>query len=151
MKKSNKTNLVVMWAGVAMLGLFPLEAQATEVPATTAEVEQVQAAEEQVESDVLVASDSPEAEATLTDEVEGNDLAYEQRSPIVVEVAGMVCGFCASGMERSFARRHDLADMEFSLDDSTVTLHLHEGDSISDETIRDIIVEAGYDVVNIER
>lgn len=76
-----------------------------------------------------------------------NLLAEEIR----VQVSGMVCSLCAQGIEKKFSKEEVVKDLKVNMDDKLVTLQTHEGKSISDDKITQIITEAGYNVGKIER
>ena len=72
-------------------------------------------------------------------------------TPIVVQVKGMVCAFCAQGIEKKFKALPEIASIRVSLETKKVELDTTLGQTVSDEKIRKIISDAGYDVLSIER
>lgn len=74
-----------------------------------------------------------------------------QAKPITVQVKGMVCGFCAQGIEKKFKAIPEISTVKVSLETKKVDLDTKEGKDIADDKITKIINEAGYDVVKIER
>ena len=71
--------------------------------------------------------------------------------PITIQVKGMVCAFCAQGIEKKFKTRPEIEKVNVSLETKKVALDMKDGKNVSDIDIRKIITEAGYDVVSIER
>ena len=66
---------------------------------------------------------------------------------IAVNVKGMVCSMCAQGIEKKFKA----AGMEkIHVDMDKKVVHL-TGKDMSDDEIKKIITEAGYNVAGIER
>ena len=75
-----------------------------------------------------------------------NSYAATQR----VEVMGMVCAFCAQGIEKSLQTIKDVNDVYVNLDNYFVIIESKNTVGIPDEMIKNIIVDAGYDVKKIE-
>lgn len=74
-----------------------------------------------------------------------------QAKTVTVQVKGMVCAFCAQGIEKKFKARPEVSSVKVSLETKKVDLDLKEGKDIPDDQISKIITESGYDVVKIER
>jgi copper chaperone CopZ len=74
-----------------------------------------------------------------------------QAKPIRVQVKGMVCAFCAQGIEKKFKALSEISGVKVSLETKFVDLDTKEGKDVSDEKITKIIGDAGYDVLKIER
>ena len=67
-----------------------------------------------------------------------------------IEVNGMVCAFCAQGIEKSFGSVAHVKDIFVSLENYFVAIESKDGKSIDEKQIRTIITDAGYDVQKIE-
>ena len=67
-----------------------------------------------------------------------------------IEVLGMVCAFCAQGIEKSFGSVAHVKDVFVSLENYFVAIESKDGKSIDEKQIRTIITDAGYDVQKIE-
>ena len=67
-----------------------------------------------------------------------------------IEVLGMVCAFCAQGIEKSFGSDENVKDVFVSLENYFVAIESKDGKSIDEKLIRTIITDAGYDVQKIE-
>ncbi|HVK60439.1 MAG TPA: heavy-metal-associated domain-containing protein [Bdellovibrionales bacterium] len=74
-----------------------------------------------------------------------------QAKPITVQVKGMVCAFCAQGIEKKFKALSEIASVNVSLETKLVKLDTKEGKDVPDDQIKKIITEAGYEVVKVER
>jgi len=72
-------------------------------------------------------------------------------SVIKVQVNGMVCSFCAQGIEKTFEKEPAVSMVQVDLEALLVKLILVPGMSLTDETIRQVIEDAGYSVESIER
>ena len=67
-----------------------------------------------------------------------------------IEVLGMVCAFCAQGLEKSFKSEINIKDVFVNLENYFVAIESKDGKVIDDKLITTIITEAGYDVKKIE-
>ena len=67
-----------------------------------------------------------------------------------IEVLGMVCAFCAQGLEKSFKSEKNIKDVFVNLENYFVAIESKDGKVIDDELITTIITEAGYDIKKIE-
>jgi len=70
---------------------------------------------------------------------------------IDIGVNGMVCGFCAQGIEKKFHAEPSIDEVKVSLNDKIVKLELKDGQKIDDPTIKKILTDAGYSVQSIVR
>lgn len=70
---------------------------------------------------------------------------------IEMDVNGLVCAFCAQGIEKTLREFPATADVYVSLENRIVAVELADGADIEDETIRTAITDAGYTVVAIRR
>lgn len=70
---------------------------------------------------------------------------------VVAQVHGMVCEFCAVGLEKKFNECEEIESIDVSLEEGTVSLVLKEGQQMDDEKITKIITDNGIHVANIER
>ena len=68
-----------------------------------------------------------------------------------IEVKGMVCSFCAHGIQKSFERHPAIDAVLVNLDASSVRLNLKANQQIQDNDINTIITDAGYTVGHIKR
>lgn len=62
-----------------------------------------------------------------------------------VSVKGMVCAFCAQGIEKKFMSQPEVAKVEVSLANKYVKLNFKDGKSLPNEKIAEILKDAGYD------
>ena len=77
--------------------------------------------------------------------------ANAHAATIEMTVNGLVCGFCAQGIEKTLRKKPATADVLVSLENRLVAVELDAGTDIADETLRTAITEAGYTVVAIKR
>lgn len=72
-----------------------------------------------------------------------------QNSPpeMKIGVKGMVCAFCAQGIEKNFLKQPEVSKVEVSLENKYVKLKFKEGKTLAKEKIVEILKEAGYESV----
>lgn len=68
-----------------------------------------------------------------------------------VKVNGMVCSMCAQGIQKKFSTEPSVKTLKVNMDEKLVTIHTHDGQELSDDTIKKHITEAGYNVAEISR
>ncbi len=74
-----------------------------------------------------------------------------QAETILASVNGMVCAFCATGIEKSFQKQSVVESVNVDLDKKLVTLRTKPNQTLDDATVTKIITNAGYKVVGIAR
>ncbi|MDB6162807.1 MAG: copper chaperone [Xanthomonadaceae bacterium] len=70
---------------------------------------------------------------------------------IEMKVNGLVCAFCAQGIEKTLKALPATDQVYVSLENRIVAVHLKDGSDIDDATLRKAITNAGYSVVGIQR
>jgi len=70
---------------------------------------------------------------------------------IEMTVNGLVCGFCAQGIEKTLRKNPATADVVVSLEDKLVAVATRDGQDIPDEELRRALTASGYDVKAIAR
>ena len=86
---------------------------------------------------------------TRTEDIES--ALAEGGEPIVADVLGVVCDFCALAMNKIFSKREEVAAIYVDLDTKALSLVLAPGASMSDQTIADLAVQAGYRIAEVRR
>ena len=69
---------------------------------------------------------------------------------IKVTVNGMVCAFCAQGIEKRISKMAATKEVFVDLKKKTVAVEAKDGQVLDAKAISAEIVDAGYDVVKIE-
>ena len=69
---------------------------------------------------------------------------------IKANVNGMVCAFCAQGIEKKMRALSQTKDVYVNLKQRVVAVELKDGQTISQQTVKDIVKKAGYEVIFIE-
>lgn len=70
---------------------------------------------------------------------------------VKIKVSGMVCSMCAQGIQKKFSKEEAVHHLSVNMDEKIVLIQTKDGKQISDETIKKLISEAGYNVAAIER
>ena len=69
---------------------------------------------------------------------------------IKANVNGMVCAFCAQGIEKKLRALTQTQDVYVNLKQRVVAIELKDGTTLSTDKVKTIIKDAGYDVTSIE-
>ncbi len=72
-------------------------------------------------------------------------------APVVVDVLGVVCDFCAVAMNKIFGKREEVSALYVDLDKKTLSLVVNKGASLSDQDIENLAKRAGYRIAAIRR
>lgn len=64
----------------------------------------------------------------------------------IVKVKGMVCAFCAQGIEKRFKAQNEIESIQVSLEKKIVKLRFKEGMKLPFDKIERILKESGYDI-----
>ena len=88
---------------------------------------------------------------TLTHTPEIDAALAEGGEPIVADVLGVVCDFCATAMNKIFGKREEVAAIYVDLDTKALSIVTHEQGSLSDEDIGALAEQAGYRVAAVRR
>ena len=70
---------------------------------------------------------------------------------IEMNVNGLVCAFCAQGIEKKLRKLPATADVVVSLEQRLVAVGLKDGQDIPDSELRKALKDAGYTVTAIQR
>jgi cation transport ATPase len=67
-----------------------------------------------------------------------------------VTVNGMVCSFCAQGIEKSLLKMDETKAVMVDLKNKVVVVEAKEGKTLNEKEIRQEIIDSGYDVTKVE-
>jgi copper chaperone CopZ len=70
---------------------------------------------------------------------------------IETTVNGMVCAFCATGIEKTFKKQPEVASVHVDLPKKTVTITTKPGKTLSDAKIKEVVTYSGYTMGKIVR
>jgi copper chaperone CopZ len=70
---------------------------------------------------------------------------------IELTVNGLVCGFCAQGIDKTLRKNPATSDVFVSLENRLVAIETKPNADITDEVLRKALQDAGYDVKAIAR
>ena len=66
-------------------------------------------------------------------------------------VNGMVCAFCATGIEKTFRKHPEVASVKVDLAQKLVTIKTKPGQTLTDAKVKEIVTYSGYTMVKIVR
>lgn len=78
----------------------------------------------------------------------GVTLAGDNR--VTIKVNGMVCAFCAQGIEKSFGKREEVKKVKVDLDTMQIFVDLHQGKKLQTDVAKEIITNSGFTFVSIK-
>ena len=70
---------------------------------------------------------------------------------IEMQVNGLVCAFCAQGIEKTLRRFPETADVFVSLEHRIAAIALKDGTDLTDAVLKKALTDSGYTVVEIRR
>ena len=100
-------------------------------------------------ADAGVAGDDTPVALSVTPEIEA--ALADGGSPVVAEVLGVVCDFCATAMNKIFSAREEVAAVYVDLDTKALNLVLKAGSDLDNATIESLAVQAGYRIAAVHR
>jgi len=74
-----------------------------------------------------------------------------QAETIKATVNGLVCSFCATGIEKTFKAQPAVANVKVDLENKLVTIDTKSLQGLDDATITKLLTDAGYTVTDIKR
>lgn len=69
---------------------------------------------------------------------------------VTAKVNGMVCAFCAQGIEKKARALPETEDVYVNLKQKIVAVQVREGHTLSPDALKALVRDAGYDVTAIE-
>ncbi|HCR85241.1 MAG TPA: hypothetical protein DIV86_01030 [Alphaproteobacteria bacterium] len=70
---------------------------------------------------------------------------------VETKVNGLVCDFCARSLDKIFKKQEAVEEIDVNLDDGLVSVFLKPQQDIEDKKIKQLITDAGYSVVSLDR
>lgn len=70
---------------------------------------------------------------------------------ITASVNGLVCAFCATGIEKTFKKQTAVDQIKVDLENKRVTIDTKPGQDLDDATITKLLTDSGYSVTGIRR
>ena len=77
--------------------------------------------------------------------------AVDSADTIHAKVNGMVCGICATGIEKTFKAQPEVGRVKVDLQNKLVTVSTKQGQTLDDAKLKKLIANAGYSVVSVDR
>ena len=100
---------------------------------------------------------SPQAVAGQAEESEKTRQAIEatdgvlKGASVTLRVDGMVCPFCAYGLEKRLRQLPALDETLIQVSDGLVQIRVKEGEQLTDEAVEDAVKRAGFSLREIHR
>ena len=69
---------------------------------------------------------------------------------VKAKVNGMVCAFCAQGIEKKLRALSETSDVYVNLAQKIVAVQMKEGATLSPDVVREVVKDAGYEIATIE-
>lgn len=70
---------------------------------------------------------------------------------ITTTVHGMVCAFCATGIEKTFRKQPEVATVKVDLPKKRVVVTTKPGKTLSDAKIKEVVTYSGYKMGEVVR
>jgi copper chaperone CopZ len=70
---------------------------------------------------------------------------------ITTTVNGMVCAFCATGIEKTFRKQPEVATVKVDLPNKLVVISTKPGKTLTDAKIKEVVTYSGYTMGHIVR
>lgn len=86
----------------------------------------------------------------LTLSVAGAAVSAADVNTLKLQVNGMVCAFCAQGIEKRLQAMPETGEMYINLAQKIVAVQAKPGQQMNADKVKAEVTEAGYDVVKIE-
>lgn len=86
----------------------------------------------------------PVAKATKT------ETASMAANGVIISVKGMVCSFCAQGIEKKLKAFKEVKSVDVDLDTKKVNVQFVAGQTVATEKLQETIKNAGYDVTDVK-
>ena len=77
--------------------------------------------------------------------------ASAQAETITIGVKGLVCAFCATGLEKTFGEEAAIESVKVDLENKRVTLETKPDQTIDDAAIKERVIDAGFTITTIQR
>ena len=77
--------------------------------------------------------------------------AASRAGTIEMKVFGMVCGFCAQGIESNLRKNPEITEVQVSLEKQLVVVKTRDGQDVPDAALEKAITDAGYDLKAVTR
>lgn len=95
---------------------------------------------------VAVMTIAPQARAQAGQATEATEI---ENPDVVLQVKGMVCKMCAYSMEKQLKKNEAVHEVQVLLDEQQVRLTFHDGKTVSEEALREAVLNAGFEVLKV--
>lgn len=77
--------------------------------------------------------------------------AAETGRIVDVKVQGMVCDFCAQGIQKTVGKRDEVKNVKVDLDNQLISVQMKPNKNIDDKVLSDLILGNGFSIISINR
>jgi len=78
-------------------------------------------------------------------------MGFARAETITTTVNGMVCAFCATGIEKTFRKQPEVASVKVDLPKKQVVINTKPGKTLTDAKIKEVVTYSGYTMGKIHR
>lgn len=64
---------------------------------------------------------------------------------VEIELSGLTCSFCVYGLKKNLEKHDDVEKADISLKNNKTRIHLKPGATVTEEELKEIIIDAGFD------
>jgi mercuric ion binding protein len=76
---------------------------------------------------------------------------YADNHQVIVGVDGMVCAFCAQGLNKKFTGHSSVKSLDVDLEKKILKVTLKDGATMNEEEARNLVKDAGYKFRSFEQ
>jgi len=74
---------------------------------------------------------------------------FTKRAEMTID--GLVCDFCARALEKTFSKKEEVKNIDVNLDTGLITVFFAKGKTLDNETLKQSVLDAGYNLKIITR
>ena len=78
-------------------------------------------------------------------------LSRINETKLIIKVKGMVCAFCAQGIEKNFNKLKEVKATKVNLETMEVTIDLNTGKVLSQEKIKKTVIDSGFSFAGLKK
>jgi len=63
---------------------------------------------------------------------------------VEIDLSGLTCSFCVYGLKKNLEKHDDVEKADISLKNNKTRIHLKPGATVTEEELKEIIIDAGF-------
>jgi len=63
---------------------------------------------------------------------------------VEIDLSGLTCSFCVYGLKKNLEKHDDVEKADISLKNNKTCIHLKPGATVTEEELKEIIIDAGF-------